>query len=43
MGEQYRKLTRGELEDLAGEPLSERAAMSLINADLAAPVMQLSR
>jgi len=41
MGEQpveYRKLTREELDELAGEPLPERAAMSLINANLAAPV-----
>ena len=36
--EQYRKLTREELDELAGEPLPERAAMSLINANLAAPV-----
>jgi hypothetical protein len=34
----YRPLTRGELEKLAGEPLPERAAMSLINANVAAPV-----
>jgi hypothetical protein len=40
MGEetQYRKLTREELDELAGEALPERAAMSLINANLAAPV-----
>ena len=38
MSEQYRKLTREELDELAGEPLPERAAMSLINANLAAPV-----
>jgi len=39
MGEQtHRKLTREELDDLAGEPLPERAAMSLINANVAAPV-----
>ena len=40
MGEetQYRTLTREELDELAGEPLPERAAMSLINANLAAPV-----
>jgi hypothetical protein len=40
MGEetQYRKLTREELDELAGEPLPERAAMSLINANLAAPI-----
>jgi len=36
--QQYRTLTREELDELAGEPLPERAAMSLINANLAAPV-----
>ena len=36
--EQYRKLTREELEQLAGEPLPERAAMSLVNANLAIPI-----
>ena len=36
--EQYHKLTRDELDKLAGEPLPERAAMSLINANIAAPV-----
>ena len=35
---EYRKLSREELEKLAGEPLPERAAMSLINANVAAPV-----
>ena len=35
---EYRKVTREELDELAGEPLPERAAMSLINANLAAPV-----
>ena len=35
---QYKPLTREELDDLAGEPLPERVAMSLINANLAAPV-----
>jgi hypothetical protein len=35
---QYRSLTREELEEIAGEPLPERAAMSLINANIAAPV-----
>jgi len=35
---EYRKLTREELEKLAGEALPERAAMSLINANVAAPV-----
>jgi hypothetical protein len=34
----YRKLTKEELDSLAGEPLPERAAMSLINANVAAPV-----
>ena len=38
MADEYRKLTREELEALAGEPLPERAAMSLINANVAAPV-----
>ncbi len=36
--EEYRKLTREDLEKIAGEPLPERAAMSLINANVAAPV-----
>ena len=35
---QYRNLTREELEAMAGEQLPERAAMSLINANLAVPV-----
>jgi hypothetical protein len=35
---EYRALTREELEKLAGEELPERAAMSLINANVAAPV-----
>ncbi len=35
---QYRELSRAELEQLAGEELPERAAMSLINANVAAPV-----
>jgi hypothetical protein len=34
----YKRLSREELEALAGEPLPERAAMSLINANVAAPV-----
>jgi len=38
MTDEYRKLTREELDQLAGEPLPERAAMSLINANIAAPV-----
>jgi len=36
--QEYRKLTREELDELAGEALPERAAMSLINANLAAPI-----
>jgi len=35
---EFRKLTRAELDELAGEALPERAAMSLINANVAAPV-----
>ena len=34
----FRKLSREELDELAGEALPERAAMSLINANVAAPV-----
>jgi hypothetical protein len=37
MGE-YRQLSREELNALAGEELPERAAMSLINANVAAPI-----
>ena len=36
--EQYKKLTREELNKLAGEELPERAAMSLVNANLAIPI-----
>jgi hypothetical protein len=36
--QEYRTLTREELDELAGEPLPERAAMALINANLAAPI-----
>jgi hypothetical protein len=36
--EEYKTLSREELDKLAGEPLPERAAMSLINANIAAPV-----
>jgi hypothetical protein len=38
MAEDYRKLTREELEELAGEELPERIVLSLVNADLAIPV-----
>jgi hypothetical protein len=36
--EQYKRLSREELEELAGEALPEKAAMSLVNANLAIPV-----
>ena len=36
--QEYRPLTHEELNCLAGEELPERAAMSLINANIAAPV-----
>ena len=35
---EYRKLSREELDEMAGEPLPERAAMSLVNANIAIPV-----
>jgi hypothetical protein len=35
---EYKPLTREELNEMAGEELPERAAMSLINANVAAPV-----
>ena len=41
MGKQssdYKQLSREELSELAGEELPERAAMSLINANIAIPV-----
>ena len=39
MGEQeYRKLTHEELNELAGEELPERAAMSLVSANVVAPI-----
>jgi hypothetical protein len=38
MTDEYRNLSREELDELAGEPLPERAAMSLINANIAAPI-----
>ena len=36
--QEYRKLTREDLEQLAGEELPERVAMSLVNANVAIPV-----
>jgi hypothetical protein len=38
MSDEYRSLTREELNELAGEELPERAAMSLVNANLAIPI-----
>jgi hypothetical protein len=35
---EHRKLTREEIDELAGEPLPERAAMSLVNANIAIPI-----
>lgn len=34
----YKPLTREELNQIAGEELPERAAISLINANVAAPI-----
>ena len=36
--QEYRALSREELNELAGEELPERAAMSLLNLNAAAPV-----
>ncbi len=36
--QEYRSITREELSELAGEELPERAAMSLVNANIAIPV-----
>ena len=36
--DKYRPLTREELSELAGEELPERAAMSLVTANVAAPI-----
>jgi len=38
MSEEYRKLSQDELAELAGEALPERAAMSLVNANVAIPI-----
>jgi hypothetical protein len=38
MAEEFQQLTREQLNELAGEELPERAAMSLINANVAAPI-----
>jgi hypothetical protein len=36
--QEFRPLTREELNTIAGEELPERAAMSLLNANVAAPI-----
>ena len=36
--QEFRTLTRDELNQLAGEELPEHAALSLINANVAAPI-----
>jgi hypothetical protein len=36
--ETHKKLSREELDELAGEALPERAAMSLVNANIAIPI-----
>jgi hypothetical protein len=36
--QEFKALTREELDAMAGEELPERAAMSLLNANIAAPV-----
>jgi hypothetical protein len=38
MTQEYRAITREELNELVGEELPERAAMSLVNANIANPV-----
>ena len=38
MSEGYKPLTQDELAQLAGEELPERAAMSLVNANVAIPI-----
>jgi hypothetical protein len=38
MTQEYRAITRDELNELVGEELPERAAMSLVNANIAIPV-----
>ena len=36
--DEFKSLSREELDQLAGEPLPEKVAMSLINANVAIPV-----
>jgi hypothetical protein len=36
--QEYKRLSREDLDELSGEALPERAAMSLINANIAIPI-----
>jgi hypothetical protein len=36
--DEFRPLTREELDQIAGEQLPEKAAMSLVNANIAIPI-----
>jgi hypothetical protein len=36
--QEFEALTREELDDLVAEPLPERAALSVVNANLAVPI-----
>ena len=36
--QEYKKLSREDLNELVGEELPERAAMSLVNANIAIPI-----
>ena len=38
MADEFRKLTKEDLDQISGEPLPERAVMSLLNANVAIPV-----
>jgi len=38
MADDFRKLTKEDLEQITGEALPERAVMSLLNANIAIPV-----
>jgi hypothetical protein len=38
VAQEYKTLGREELDQLAGDPLPERAAMSLVNANVAIPI-----
>jgi hypothetical protein len=38
VADDFRKLTKDDLDQITGEPLPERAVMSLLNANVAIPV-----